>query len=172
MVILVLDDLLARPLAAEREDAVLDVDVNVLLPHAGQLRLEHEALFLLENVHRRRPSSPDGLIAARLAGHVPEEPVDPVLHAGDTPEWIEAYECHFVHLSCPSRVFFKIADGACQAVGADRLLVPFHTPLGDHLGVTGCRGTCSWRRGLHGMCRRSRRRSTRTRATKRCTSAF
>src|SRR5436309_10995748 len=98
MVILVLDVLLAHPLAAEREDAVLDVDVDVLLPHAGQLRLEHEALFLLENVHRRRPSSPGGLIAARLAGHVPEEPVDPVLHAGDTPEWIEAYECHFVHL--------------------------------------------------------------------------
>src|SRR3989442_5054167 len=98
MVILVLDVLLARPLAAEREDAVLDVDVDVLLPHAGQLRLEHEALFLLENVHRRRPSSPDGLIAAHLAGHVPEEPVDPVLYAGDTPEWIEAYECHFVHL--------------------------------------------------------------------------
>src|SRR3989442_545939 len=36
MVILALDVLLARPLAAEREDAVLDVDVDVLLPHSEQ----------------------------------------------------------------------------------------------------------------------------------------
>src|SRR5213593_885072 len=98
MVILVLDVLLARPLAAEREDAVLDLDVDVLLPHAGQLRLEHKALFLLENVHRRRPSSPCGLIATRLVGHVPEESADPVLHVGGIPEWIEAHESHLVLL--------------------------------------------------------------------------
>src|SRR5438876_1529898 len=46
MVILVRDALFTYSLAAEREDAVLDVDVDILLPDAGQLCLEHEALFL------------------------------------------------------------------------------------------------------------------------------
>src|SRR5712691_6109786 len=99
MVTLVPDVLLAHPLAAEREDAVLDMDVDVLLLHAGQLRLEHEALFLLENVHRRRPSSPGGLlIAARLAGHISEESAHSILHVGGVSEWIEAHESHFFHL--------------------------------------------------------------------------
>src|SRR5436190_20550637 len=48
---------LGLALAGDREDVVLELDVDVLLLHPGQVRAEHEVIVLLHEVHRWHPAA-------------------------------------------------------------------------------------------------------------------
>jgi hypothetical protein len=79
------------PLAREREDVVLEGDVDVLALHVRQLRLQHDFVFgRLVNIDRRSPRAAEGP-AVEIVEHA-IEPVD--LHPGQLTSRIPPNQSH------------------------------------------------------------------------------
>ena len=50
------------PLAGDRQHVVLELDLDVLLAHAGKVCAQHVAVSVLREVHRRSPAAPRALV--------------------------------------------------------------------------------------------------------------
>src|SRR5262245_30586387 len=83
--------LLALLLAANGQDAVLDLELDVLLVHAGHLRAQDERLVPLEDLDSRGPV-PEGVLGASPG--ITEQIVDPVLEGGHVPERVPSHDVH------------------------------------------------------------------------------
>src|SRR5438034_9499983 len=69
---------LGLALAGDREDVVLELDVDVLLLHPGQVRAEHEVIVLLHEVHRWHPAAQRSGISTGALRRLEEVAKDPV----------------------------------------------------------------------------------------------
>src|SRR6516164_6681486 len=84
--------LLELALAANREDVVLDADVEVLGLHVGKVGLDDQFLTGLIDVDRRGPARQIGLTRRAVKGLV-EEAIDLVLKGIDAAKGLETANC-------------------------------------------------------------------------------
>src|SRR3954470_11673337 len=86
---------LGLALAGDRERAVLELDVDVLLTHAGEIGAEDEVLAGLDEVHRRHPPAQDvpGAVRRRVEHRV-EQAVHLALQRVDLAERLPADDGH------------------------------------------------------------------------------
>src|SRR3954471_22219889 len=94
---------LGLALAGDGQRAVLELDVDVVLAHAGEIGAEDEVLAGLDEVHRRHPAAqdvPTGAVRRRVE-HGVEETVHLALQRVDLAERLPADDGHRTFL--PSR---------------------------------------------------------------------
>ena len=95
MVVVRLVLLLEAPLAPERQDVVLDGQLEVLPVHSGQLGFENDLVLVLVDVNVRRPSAARDALLAEGAGEARrEEAVDLVLQSFQVAEWVVTCDAH------------------------------------------------------------------------------
>src|SRR5262245_14068721 len=86
---------LALPLTAERENVVLDLDIDVVLFHAGKLRLHHDVVPFLIDVAKGCPRSQSIVSSETRHGAVLKDPIDAVLKRLEIlDEGLKSDECH------------------------------------------------------------------------------
>src|SRR5215213_6410344 len=88
---------LGLPLTGDRQDVVLDLDVDVVLGQARKIAPEHEVVLGLEQIHRRNPA-PGRPVGGATIEEAVEEPVHVALQRVELTNRVPTNKCHDSHL--------------------------------------------------------------------------
>src|SRR5439155_21648386 len=87
---------LGLALTGDREDVVLQLDLDVILAHAGEIGAQDVVVSLLDQVHRGDPAAQRAAVA-RAGGRVEEsaeQPVHFLLNRLQLAGWLPSDNCH------------------------------------------------------------------------------
>src|SRR5438445_10968294 len=91
--------LLEPALAAERDDVVLNGQIEIFAIHAGQFRFENDVIFVLINIHARTPGTAGDSLVVKTATNVTgEKPIYFFLKIAQIAKRIVTSDAHNLNL--------------------------------------------------------------------------
>src|SRR4030066_8414 len=108
------------PLPSQREDAILDLDADGFLVHAGKLRPDADRVLGFIDVHGRHPNAGSQCFLAAMTAfqEVSEKLIHPVLKGCDVPERIRpTNKCHDVSSFPPALTRSRNVCMGCPEIG-------------------------------------------------------